>query len=54
MLKNLKKKWKRRTIKTKRPSVEHKTVTEIKLSSTGNCFCFFTETAPKVEKNKIK
>ena len=46
---------KTRSIKTKRPLVEYKTVTNINLLLTGNRFLpVFTETALEVERNNIK
>ena len=49
------KKMKARSIKTKRPLIEHNTVTDNNLKATGNpCLPVFAETAPKVQRNKIK
>ena len=49
------KKMKTRSIKTKRPLIEHNTVTDNNLKPTGNPFLpVFAETAPEVQRKKIK
>ena len=51
----IKKKLKTRSIKTKRPLVEHKTVTDSYLYPARNQFLsVFTQTVPEFERTKIK
>ena len=48
-------KLKTRSIKTKKPLVEHKSIADFNLQLTAsNLLPVFTESAPEVERNKIK